>query len=246
MLKFREYGPRHGTPEVVVLHGGPGVPGSAGALASSIADPARVLEPWQQATTVAEHVEDLRSFIDARCDAPPVLVGHSWGAMLALAFAAAHPAKSLAVCLVCPGTFDLQSRAVFEQALQHLPQGAEQDAAYNVDAVPEDALDSGVFDARAHEQSWNDMLRLQADGTYPASFSAIAVPVLMLHGASDPHPGRMIRDSLLPFLPQLEYRELDRCGHYPWRERSARDEFLRQTREWLARLVATPRQAGER
>jgi pimeloyl-ACP methyl ester carboxylesterase len=225
VLKFREHGPRRGTPEVVVLHGGPGAPGSAGALADLIADPARVLEPWQQATTVADHVEDMRSFITAHCDARPVLVGHSWGAMLALALAAAHPLEVRGLCLVGSGTFDLRSRAVFQAAAP---------SADYVDALPEDALDSTVFDERAHELSWNDMVRLQSAGIYPASFAAIAAPVVMLHGASDPHPGRMIRDSLRPFLPQLEYRELDRCGHYPWRERHARDELARLAREWLA------------
>jgi len=29
----------------------------------------------------------------------------------------------------------------------------------------------------------------------------------MLHGAYDPHPGRMIRDTLARVMPQLEYRE---------------------------------------
>ncbi len=79
------------------------------------------------------------------------------------------------------------------------------------------------------------MLRLQAEGTYPAAFGAIRVPVLMLHGAADPHPGRMIRAGLAPYLPQLEYRELDRCGHYPWLEKDARDEFYSVLREWLGR-----------
>jgi hypothetical protein len=36
------------------------------------------------------------------------------------------------------------------------------------------------------------MIRLQDHGVYPAAFSAIRSPVLMLHGAVDPHPGRMI------------------------------------------------------
>jgi pimeloyl-ACP methyl ester carboxylesterase len=77
------------------------------------------------------------------------------------------------------------------------------------------------------------MLRLQAEGVYPRSFAAIESPVLMLHGADDPHPGAMIRDSLTPYLPQLEYRELERCGHYPWLERAAHDEFFATLREWL-------------
>jgi pimeloyl-ACP methyl ester carboxylesterase len=43
----------------------------------------------------------------------------------------------------------------------------------------------------------------------------------------------MIRDSLTPYLPQLEYRELARCGHHPWLERHARETFFRIVREWL-------------
>jgi pimeloyl-ACP methyl ester carboxylesterase len=58
----------------------------------------------------------------------------------------------------------------------------------------------------------------------------------MLHGDEDPHPGAMIRESLLPFVPQLEYVEIGRCGHEPWRERNGREPFLAAVR---ARLRAT-------
>ncbi len=54
----------------------------------------------------------------------------------------------------------------------------------------------------------------------------------------DPHPGPLIRASLEPHLPQLEYRELAECGHYPWIERSAREEFLATLRAWLSRQFA--------
>jgi pimeloyl-ACP methyl ester carboxylesterase len=227
MLRCREYGPNDGTPTVVVVHGGPGAPGSAGGLAHALARPAHVLEPWQEARTVDEHVADLAQVIAARCDGPPVLVGHSWGAMLALAFAAAHPTAAL--CLVGSGTFDLDARAEFRRRLAI-------GSAYDVDPLPADPLDESDYDARAGEASWNDMLRLQADGTYPASFAGIRVPVLMIHGAQDPHPGALIRASLAPVLPQLDYRELAACGHYPWRERAARDEFLQLVRAWLGAL----------
>ncbi len=79
------------------------------------------------------------------------------------------------------------------------------------------------------------MRRLQDDGTYPKAFAAIESPVLMLHGQYDPHPGKMIRDSLLPFLPQLEYHEFERCGHSPWLEKSTRELFFSRICEWLER-----------
>jgi pimeloyl-ACP methyl ester carboxylesterase len=85
------------------------------------------------------------------------------------------------------------------------------------------------------------MVRLQQEGVYPAAFAAIDVPVIMLHGAADPHPGRMIRAGLEPHLPQLEYREWERCGHYPWLERHVGVEFFAALRGWLSRIFAGDR-----
>ncbi len=77
------------------------------------------------------------------------------------------------------------------------------------------------------------MVRLQEEGVHPAAFAALRSPVLMLHGAYDPHPGDMIRASLEPYIPHLEYREWERCGHSPWAEREVRDEFFAVMRSWL-------------
>jgi pimeloyl-ACP methyl ester carboxylesterase len=57
----------------------------------------------------------------------------------------------------------------------------------------------------------------------------------MLHGAVDPHPGALVRAGLEPYLPQLEYHEWARCGHYPWLEKAVREEFFAVLRQWLAR-----------
>jgi pimeloyl-ACP methyl ester carboxylesterase len=84
------------------------------------------------------------------------------------------------------------------------------------------------------------MQHLQDDGIYPAAFSAITVPVLMVHGDADPHPGRMVEASLRPFITHLEYRELARCGHYPWLELHAREPFFEALRSWLARGLPGP------
>lgn len=251
-MYHRAYGPSPSSlAPVVVVHGGPGAPGSVGALAQLIADPLFVLEPWQRASgdtrlTVARHIADLADFVGQRCARPPLLVGHSWGAMLVLAFAAAHPRLAAAIALVACGTFDLEARAVFQRAVRdRVPRGVDLDALpeqewraiiddiYALDPLPADPLDRSEIDRRASEESWSDMTRLQAEGIYPAAFAAITCPVLMLHGTDDPHPGPLIRASLAAFVPQLDYRELRSCGHDPWRERSARTEFAALLRAWL-------------
>ena len=89
------------------------------------------------------------------------------------------------------------------------------------------------FDLKGHFETWNDMVRLQESGDYPAEFASIKCPVLMLHGTYDPHPGVMIRDSLEAYMPHLEYHEFDKCGHSPWVEEHARSQFLAGARSWL-------------
>jgi hypothetical protein len=43
----------------------------------------------------------------------------------------------------------------------------------------------------------------------------------------------MILAGLAPLIPQMEYREWERCGHHPWLERAARDEFFAVLHAWL-------------
>ena len=109
---------------MVVVHGGPGARGGAGLLAQALADPLHVLEPWQRLSsdvplTVAQHIEDLADVLSHQIPGEsPALVGESWGAMLALAFASAHPDRVSALALVGCGTFDRKARARLESTLE--------------------------------------------------------------------------------------------------------------------------------
>ena len=261
-MKARMYGTRG--PQVVVVHGGPGAPGSMAPVARELAGSCRVIEPWQRGSggdplTVARHVADLHELVGSRCaGSEPVLVGHSWGAMLVLAYAAEYPEEIGPLVLIGCGTFDPVSRSRLQRDLdrrltpslrrrlatlpQEIPDADERlrvagellQTPYShalVDSVP--AI--GACDARAYRETWDDMLRLQQEQVYPGSFAAIKAPILMLHGAADPHPGAMIRASLKPFVPQLEYREWQHCGHYPWLETEVLDEFFAVLREWIFR-----------
>ncbi len=259
---------RHGEsgPTVVLVHGGPGAPGTLAPVGRALADRHRVLEPFQRRSggaplTVASHVADLRELVARECPGePPHLVGHSWGAMLALAFAAACPDRVASLALVGCGTFDPRSRAALEAELERrttpslrarlarlereVADPDERLAALGRAVLPLYAHDlSGEepelerCDARGHRESWDDMLRLQADGTYPAAFSAVTAPARMLHGDRDPHPGRAIWAGLRAHVPHLELEVLERCGHDPWLERAAREPFLAALQAWLERAA---------
>jgi pimeloyl-ACP methyl ester carboxylesterase len=248
----------------VLLHGGPGVAGYLEPLARGLCDSFRVLEPFQRRSggeplTVAGHVADLEERLERECgEEQPFLVGHSWGAMLALAYAAKYPRRARSIVLIGCGTFDERARArmreilkqrtgeALRRRLERLPsEHADPDErlrAYGNLIAPlyshdvDGGLDLAVCDARGHNETWTDMLRLQDRGVYPAAFAAISRPVLMLHGSQDPHPGQLVRASLQPFIARLQYQEWDGCGHYPWLERGVRDDFLADLRQWLAQV----------
>ncbi|MBN1426151.1 alpha/beta hydrolase [Candidatus Fermentibacteria bacterium] len=263
---------RHGSsgPVVIALHGGPAAAGSAAPIARGLSGAFRVLEPWQRASsaeplTVARHVADLHEVVlTADSGVAPALVGESWGAMLALAYAAAHPAHAGPLVLVGCGTFDTAARARIGEILEERTDDALRQRLqelsrefsdpwerlakryelirhlYSYDPIEEDADDVPPLDVTAHRETWDDMLRLQKEGVYPAAFAAITSPVIMLHGAYDPHPGQMIRDSLVPYIPQIEYQEWERCGHHPWKERAIREEFFSTLGDWLMRNTQGP------
>ncbi|MHC4402789.1 MAG: alpha/beta fold hydrolase [Planctomycetota bacterium] len=262
-LRIRRYGDEG--PIVIVLHGGPGAVGSAEELALGLSDAFAVIEPWQRGSggreplTVARHVADLHDVVlSVRGGQHPALVGESWGAMLALAYAAEHAHDAGPIILVGCGTFDKESRAVgsrirdqrIAEYIADHPEHTDDldlsvkdrimkwhDMTDNYEPIPATSQTAtGLFDAKAHTETWEDMIRCQEIGLYPDAFSTIVSPVMMLHGAYDPHPGKMIRDGLEPYLPQLEYREFDRCGHQPAIEKFAKEEFFAVMRDWLAAI----------
>ncbi len=179
--------------------------------------------------------------------------------MLALGFAAQYPGKVGHIVMVGCGTFDQASRNICvktrNERIANFPAESPQDPTdqnlseldrlmrwYEITdhyaPMPPSVLDrTAPFDLKAFRETWEDMLQCQSLGIYPNAFSAITSPVLMLHGAYDPHPGGMIRDTLKRYLPQLVYREFDRCGHDPEIEKYAKERFFKVLREWLTTKI---------
>src|SRR5215475_980248 len=121
MLLTRTYG--SSGPPVIVLHGGPGAAGHMAPVARGLADLYRVVEPFQRGSssvrlTVERHVADLHEVISICAEGcRPALLGSSWGAMLALAYAAAHPSSTGPLILVGCGTFDPAARAELQRTI---------------------------------------------------------------------------------------------------------------------------------
>ncbi len=90
---------------VAVIHGGPGAPGSVAAVARRLGATQGTLEPLQTKETMEGQIEELHDQLSAHAAQPLVLIGHSWGAWLALLVAARYPKLVAKLILVGSGPF---------------------------------------------------------------------------------------------------------------------------------------------
>jgi pimeloyl-ACP methyl ester carboxylesterase len=217
-----------------------------------------VLEPWQSARTVAGEVTELRRQIEGFASPPTVLVGHSWGAWLAVLLASQHPELVRRLVLVGSAPFRARDAVGIDRRrwLRMTPaERRELGALWRTASDPHKRLSSrsmhrimeifegadsyellphspteSRFEPRVFFPVWRQADRLRRSGALERSLRAVRVPVLVLHGRYDPHPARGVVAPLRKAGVDVRVVRLDRCGHSPWRERYGRVPFLRELR----------------
>ncbi|HUG27020.1 MAG TPA: alpha/beta hydrolase [Gemmatimonadales bacterium] len=254
-------------PPVVVLHGGPGahhdylLPGfdalaegrtliyydQRGGGRSAVERDVPV--GWQ------EQVADLEALREAWQMDQLVLVGYSWGALLALLYAIEHPARVERLALVSPAPAHRAARAEFEQrlatrnadpAIMEERQQMRDDglatsdperykrrsfelsvAGYFHDPARATDLTSFRVTGRTQQEVWESL------GEYDLrpALAKLSLPAIVLHGASDPIPAETAEETAA--LLGAEFHRLAASGHVPYVEAPA--EFRRLLDEFLPR-----------
>lgn len=74
---------------------------------------------------------------------------------------------------------------------------------------------------------WEDAAELRRSGKLLALGEQVRCPVVAIHGDYDPHPAVGVRRPLSAVLESFRFILLKNCGHKPWIERQAREEFYR-------------------
>ncbi len=102
-----KFGYAHGNPpySIVVLHGGPRAWGDVKALAKEIGPKFGVLEPYDQGEKIKSSLHQLQKIIRTYGNPPMTIIGHSWGAWIAVLFGASYPALVKKVILIGAGPF---------------------------------------------------------------------------------------------------------------------------------------------
>jgi pimeloyl-ACP methyl ester carboxylesterase len=253
MNNFRLYGRKPF--KIAVLHGGPGAPGEMAPVARELAVNSGIIEPLQTAMTIAGQVEELRSVLINNADVPVILIGHSWGAWLAFIFTAHYPELTAKLILISSGPFEEKYAAnIMATRLSRLDEKEKIEAlsiiaalenpvvkdknglmerfgqlmvkADSYDPLPEDG-ESVKCDYAIYQKVWAEASELRHSGKLLEFGKQIRCPVIAIHGDYDPHPAAGVKAPLSQTLKDFRFILLEHCGHKPWVEKEARDEFYR-------------------
>ncbi|MEO7001077.1 MAG: alpha/beta hydrolase [Ktedonobacterales bacterium] len=260
--RYRIYGVAPYT--VIVVHGGPGALGSLAPVARELAPQYGVLETLHTALSVDGQLDELRAAITSVAQPPVALIGHSWGAMLGVLFAARYPALVGKLILIGSGVYEdsyaqgidstrLQRLSAVDRAeIQRLAAALDEPNIRDADAVfarlgalfakadtynplpGEPEQDALSPQKDVFEAVWPEAAALRRRGIFLEAADQLQCPVVAIHGEYDSHPVAGIQEPLARTVKDFRLIVLAHCGHEPWIEREARDTFYRVLREELA------------
>jgi len=259
-MNGRYHGP--GPYRYLVIHGGPGAPGSAGLLSEAIGRERGVLEPFQTADSVQGQIRELAGFIENHAQIPVDLIGHSWGAWLAFLFTAQNQEKVKKLILISAGPFEEKyASSVRQTRLNRLSQaerkeyekwlsqwecldpsekknclkeiGALMQKADGYDL--ENRKDSTVdYQPEVFKKVWREASYFRSSGRLLEEGRKIRSEVIAIHGDYDPHPWQGVKEPLQGILSHFDFYLLKHCGHEPWMEKQAKEDFYKILRRALS------------
>ncbi len=240
--------------KVVLLHGGPGAAGTLKELAQILSNDCGILEPLQTKDSLIGQVEELKETLDQYADLPVLLIGHSWGAMLGFIFTATYPAYVNKLMMVGSGLFDPKYvKNIMETRLSRLSEDKQlrlnnlmeklneennesDELMYQFGKLIEEAdsfdpiklSDYEIMKGQyhIHKMVWPEAAKMRENGELLALGKKIECPVIAIHGNFDPHPYQGIKEPLETVVDNFTFILLDKCGHEPWIERQAKDQFI--------------------
>jgi pimeloyl-ACP methyl ester carboxylesterase len=239
--------------KVAVIHGGPGVAGEMAPVARELSRFVGVLEPLQTVASLKGQVIELANILKDSFMTPIVLIGWSWGAWLSVLITSEHPLLVKELILVGSGPFEEKYSAnIINTRLNRLSERekAELKLLQEQMCVPVDHFDNNLFvrlrqllnktdsyeliphidetiefNYEIYQKVWEEASILRKSGLLLNITKKIKCPVLAIHGDFDPHPSFGVKEPLSAVLNDFHFIELKKCGHLPWLERNARDDF---------------------
>ena len=243
---------------LIALHGGPGNSSDYMRSLEALASEQLAVVTYDQRGTgqssepsngygMASYIADLEAVRQAAGVERFHLLGHSWGGVLALRYAVAHPDRVESLILMGSGVLTPESaqqsqahkaqRVATLQQQGVLPQEVDSlsdilpayfsDPAFD---LPEE-LQNMYYDPTVEQETWETL----EGEDLAAGVDQLQLPVLLLYGEDDPFGSAFFASTELT-LTQAEFEMviLDDCGHY-WHE--CPEPFFEHVRAFLERVA---------
>lgn len=239
---------------IAVIHGGPGACGEMAPVARRLASSFGVLEPMQTALSLDGQVDELRAHLESHASRRVTLIGYSWGAWLSYIVAARFPFLIRKLILVSSGPFvesyvanlgatrlsrfTPEEREAYQalsaafgsadeiKRIQLLAQLGELTAkADSYNPIDDDPLNGVDVRPEQFQHVWPEAAELRRSGALLSLGKQITCPAVAIHGDFDPHPAEGVQKPLSEIVNDFRFILLNRCGHTPWREREAKEQF---------------------
>ncbi len=252
MRPVRKWGP--GPYPVAVIHGGPGAPGEMAHVARELSAVKCVLEPFQTEMTLEGQIQELRSVLSEHGRVPLTLIGFSWGSFLSWMVAARYPALVSKLILVSSAPFEERyATAITKTRLDRLKPKEHAEAQVLLEQIDDPSTPdknallgklgcllalADSFDPISLENEafhcqydifkgvWDEAAELRRSQVLIRMAHSIRCPVVAIHGDWDPHPAEGVNDPLTRELSDFTFILLKKCGHRPWIERNASEDFF--------------------
>ena len=259
---------------VVLLSGGPGFGNYLQPVAEALASGNRCIlfeqrgtgaslpkEPDPDALTLASAIADLEALrVHLQLDRWS-LFGHSWGGMLAMAYATKHADRLDGLVLIGTGGPTLEFFGPFGDTLagRATPEERTELAKWSEPAAMADDPDRArqeqlrcrfpayFYDREKAAAAWPMFAKVPyASATnraligdlqrlkfdLRAGLAQVRCRTLVVHGRQDPIPASVVYE-IRESMPQLELRFVEKCGHFPWLEQP--EATFRVLRAFLAK-----------
>jgi proline iminopeptidase len=242
-------------PPVVILHGGPGLWDDYAVLAELV-DDLTVVHRFDQRgcgrsgpaeeQSMARTVQDIDELREYWGYERILVVGHSFGATLALLYAAAHPEHTAGVVYlggVGIGDWRTPTQAETERRMTPEQRDRLEELGARRTRTPDEEIEFRTlswFTSHADRSMAMEWAREEASVHLPINWAAnralsgetkswpphyladlaakVTAPVTFIHGAGDPRPAPFVRD-LADHVPNHTFHLIEAAGHSPWRER---------------------------
>jgi pimeloyl-ACP methyl ester carboxylesterase len=241
--------------QCVLVHGGPGAPGELEPLGQRLASRMGVIESFQTEWTIPSLIDELQENIALFGNQPILSIGHSWGAWLSLLHAAKYPKSIRKLVLVGAAPFHQNAHEIIKVNRINRLSLDEQEEILRLRAAlngPENELTEPFFKRYVeilrkvdhydpihmknpvleiqfamNKTIWKQASAWRDSGKLLHEIKKISCPVVAIHGDYDAHPFQSVEEVLSKLVKEFQFYLIPQCGHVPWNEKKAIDDFYK-------------------